>query len=84
MRKDVIKLIRIVSVLFALVMISGCALNYAETDRIGTDRFDIRSGGLGYQDKWKEEAKKACPNGYSIVERIQCGSDCWQGSIKCE
>jgi len=83
MRKNTMILIKIVSFSFALVILSGC-LSYSKQVPISSNRFEIRSGGLEYQKKWTEEAKKACPNGYSITERSNCGSSCLQGSIKCE
>lgn len=85
MKRNVINVIGKVGVLFVIGIISGCAsMNYAKSDPISAGRYDVRAGGFGYEEKWKEEAKKNCPNGFSITERHSCGSNCWQGTIQCE
>jgi len=67
-----------------LGIISGCA--YGEHQQIGTGRYEIKSGGMGHDAKWLEEAKMVCPKGFAVVERGKCesGPDCVRGTVKCD
>ena len=77
-------MIRSFSLFVLLGMLSGCA--YGQHEQIAKGRYEIQAGGMGYDSKWREEARLVCPNGSSVVERGKCegGPNCVRGTIKCE
>jgi hypothetical protein len=74
--------ISILSVL--LGMISGCGEIVSK--KMASDRYQIRANNQqqGNENAFVLEANKLCANRFSIIEQRKCGSDCLEGTVKCD